>query len=211
MVIFNELRITEDATCLVVDCEIENVDVYANMYIQSIKLEYYKNFSVVSMPSEKAYVLYEKGENETAKRGKRITMKDTKLPETLFDIDTFEDGLFYVVVTCGGDPLPQVAYMPCTYDDNVKVGVVLDWASVYKRGMRYVASIYGVCGNPNFCEDPNGFEDFIILWNSLKLAIETCNWPLVSELWDKFLNAPYSLTPAITTITGRSSGCGCGR
>ena len=210
MVIFNELRIKEDGACLIVDCEIENVDVYAGMYIDSIYIDYYKNTSSVSMPSGKAFLLWENKTSDTSIRNRRVSMPVSDLARTQFGISRFDDGLFYVIVNCGGTPSSDIRYYPCGADDPKRIGVVLDWRAFYQRGMSYVNSIVGACGSRNFCDSPDGFEDFIILWNALKLAISTCDWMLVKDLWEKFLKAPYSASGGSVTPV-RPSGCGCGR
>lgn len=209
MVIFNELRIKEDGSCLVIDCEVENVDVYANMYIQKIYLEYYKKTSAASMPGENAFLVYENTLPDKSVRGKRVTLSVNALRFTHFGISSFDDGLFYVIVECGGEPLPEVSYMPCTYDDVRAIGVILDWKSFYTRGMQYVSALYGACGQKNFCDYPAGFEDFIILWNSLKLAINTCNWDLVASIWDRILALPEDVVSSGATHIPVSGGCGC--
>lgn len=208
MVTFNELRISEDRKCLIVDCEIENIDVYANMYIQSIYLEYYQNATAAGMPSEKAYLMYENTSEDATVKGKRLRLSSEALPLTGFNISSFDDGLFYVIVNCGGDLPASVTYLPCGYDETTRIGVIIDWKSFYNKGMQFVAGLYGGgCSSGQFCESPESFEDFLILWNALKLAISTCNWDLVNELWRRFLRAPLGSTKVSSII--RSSGCGC--
>ncbi len=203
MVIFNELRITEDAKCMVIDFEIEKVDVYKPMYIQSVYLEYYKNANAVSMPSGKAYCLYEnKGEDRNV-RAMRLNFPVDGLRNTDLGVTTFVNGLFYVIVNCGGEPASIVGYMPCTYDDTRRIGAILDWKAFYDRGMAYISSLFGPCSS---CPDYTDFEHFAVLWEALKMAISTCDWNLVSELWDKFLLTPEA--KAGETVVTRS-GCGC--
>ena len=69
MVTFNELRICEDGNYLIVDCEIDNVDVYKDMYIQNIYLEHYKDASALGMPGENAYLLYENKCDDASVKG----------------------------------------------------------------------------------------------------------------------------------------------
>ena len=210
MVIFNELRIAEDGGCLIVDCEIENVDLYKNMYIESICIDYYKNTSAVSMPSDKAFLVYENKTGDTTVRAKRVSMSVNSLARSEFGISSFDDGLFYVIVTCAGVPGSDIVNYPCGTDNPQRIGVIIDWRAFYQRGMNYVGAILGTCRKTNWCDSPDGFEDFIILWNALKLAIDTCDWTLVKDLWDKFLKAPFSIG-ASTPSAGRTGGCGCGR
>lgn len=210
MVTFNELRISEDGSCLIVDCGIEGVDIYKNMYIKDIWIDYYKNTTAASMPSEKAYCIFENDTDDKTRNHVRVSMQKSQLQLTKFGISSFEGGLFYVIVHCDGDLLTSVANLPCGYDETTKIGVIIDWRSFYERGMQYVSALYGACGQKNFCEYPAGFEDFIILWNSLKLAINTCNWDLVKTIWERILNLPENV---IASGDGGyipvSSGCGC--
>lgn len=205
MVIFNELRITEDGNCIIVDCEVENVDVYANMYIQSIYLEYYENASAASMPSSKAYRLYENLDADTTVKGKRLVFSKDLLGLTNMGITDFDGGLFYVIVNCDGELPASASSMPCGYDNTTDIGAILDWRVFYTRGMSWVASIVSGCGEPNFCENPTGFEDFVLLWNALKLALSTCNWDMVTELWKRFLRVSLGGSAANAV----SGGCGC--
>ena len=206
MVRFNELRITEDRKCLIVDCEIEQIGLYADMYIDEIRLDYYKNVDSSGLPTTKSYQMWQYQDGSPKMRGVRVSMFDTALSETEFGVDTFKDGLFYVTVICGGDLKMTVhgSELPCGTDNNVDIQAVIDWKGFYERGMQFISSMYG-CGADK-CEIPAGFEDFILLWNALKTAIAVCDWPLVSKLWDRILRSR-----AYNKTVGLSGGCGCGR
>ena len=207
MVTFNELRICEDGSYLIVDCEIDNVDVFKNMYIQSIYLEHYKNASSVGMPGDNAYKLYENRYDDATVKSKRVTLSVNDLRFTKFGITSFSGEMFYVVVICGGEPTGEITYMPCGAEDPKTIGVVIDWNLFYSRGMGYIASLFDDCGNP--CQPTDEFEHFIILWNAIRLAIETCDWELVKDLWDKFRLAKGTRGDSVTgKVFG---GCGCGR
>jgi len=210
MIRFNELRITGDGECLVVDCEIEPIGLYSNMYIDEIRLDYYKNVDSSGLPTTKSFCMYKDGDAETTGlRGVRVSMLDSKLPDTQLGVDTFKNGLFYVTVICdvaAGAPAPTVnaAMLPCGTDDAVNSQAVIDWRGFYERGMQYISSMYG-CGADK-CEIPAGFEDFILLWNALKAAIAACDWPLVSKLWDRIMRSGHAGSSALG-----GNVCGCGR
>lgn len=210
MVTFNELRICEDGNYVIVDCEIDNVDVYKDMYIQNIYLEHYKNASSVGMPSDKAILLYENKYNDATVKGKRevLWVNDPRLKD--MGVSSFDGELFYAIIECGGDLGSAVAYMPCGADDTRAVGAIPDWNLFYRRGMGYIASLFDDCGNP--CQPTDEFEHFILLWNALRLAIETCDWETVKDLWDKFRLAKGDKTSGGQSVfSSRMSGCGCGR
>lgn len=206
MVIFNDLRITEDKECLIVDCYIEDIDGYDGMYIDSIDIDYYKNVTEDCQPSEHAINLYTHEDGETF-RALRKTLKRSDIVGKDFGTETFDGGLFFVVVRCDGNPtnLEVLAQYSCTMDNTVDIGVIIDWQRIYEQGMGYAAKLAYGCDNP--CDSPVGFEQFIIYWYALQLAISTCDWPQVRKLWPKFLRAFGGGNASSTS----SSGCGCKR
>jgi len=204
MVLFNELRITEDRKCLIVDCEVDRVDLYSNMYIDSIYIEYYKNSPVSGMPSDKAYILYENSSSDNTVKSVIRSMDIAALKSSDMGIDSFRDGLFYVIVKCDGELGTVPSGMPCGYDNVTDIAVILDWKSFYERGMNFVSSMFNNCGDK--CAVPAGFEQFVLLWNALKLAISVCDWDAVNMLWDNIIGTGgYGQTNALVF------GCGCGR
>ena len=205
MITFNELRISDERDCLIIDIEVERVDVFKDMYIDSIYLEYYKNASVMDMPGPKSVLVYANENENPSVKAKRIYYRLDSYDSAKMGVSSFDNGLFYVIVNVGGTPTSQVAYMPCGTDEPKRIGAILDWKAFYERGMQYVNSLLNGC-NP--CPDLTGFEHFAVLWNALKMAIATCDWRLVSDLWNKFLLAPSDTSITINTRTG-SSGCGC--
>lgn len=204
MVTFNELRISDDRNCLIIDCEVERVDIYKNMYIKSVYLEYYKNANAASMPSSKAVCIYDNNTDATSVKALRISYSVSALARSEFGITNFDNGLFYVIVNCDGTLDKSIANYPCGYDETTDIGAILDWRAFYTRGMQYVTSLFNGC-NP--CPELTGFEHFAVLWNALKMALSTCDWNLVSDLWDKFLMSPSNFF-GVSSGTG-SSGCGC--
>ena len=207
MVIFNDLRITEEKDCLIVDCYIEDIDGYDGMYIDSIYVEYYKNVTDDGVPSDKAIAIYQKGENDVGQTGMRVSLKSSQLNKKTFGTDTFDEGLFFVTVTCDGTPKnPAILESySCGADNTVDVGVAIDWHSVYTLGMGHAAKLAYGCTDP--CDVPAGFESFVLYWYALQLAISTCDWPLVRKLWDKFMRSIKGVGHGMTL----SSGCGCNR
>ena len=207
MVTFNELRIADDRKCLIIDFQVERVDVFKDMYVEAVYLEYYKNANPTGVPGEKAVVVWENTNDDNTIKAKRLYYRLKQTDAATMGVQTFDNGLFYVIVKCAGTPGYQIFNMPCGSDNCFRIGAIIDWKAFYTRGMQYVNSLFNGC-NP--CPDLTGFEHFAGLWNALKMAISTCDWNLVSDLWNKFLLAPADVS--ITgSITPKSSGCGCGR
>lgn len=205
MVIFNELRISDDRSCLIIDCAIDKVSVYSDMYIQSIYLEYYRNAHSASMPGEKAYLLYENTGNDKKVRSKKIIFRQAELGLTQFGIEDFDGGLFYVVVSCDGDMPATVSCLPCDMDSTVDIGAIVDWRSFYQNGMQLISSMFGPCSDP--CASNDAFEHYILLWNALKLALSTCDWTFVTDLWGRLTNYPADSSGGSAFSVSRICGC----
>ena len=206
MVNFNELRIADDRKCLIIDFEVERVDVFKDKYVEAVYLEYYKNANPVGVPGEKAVTVWENARNDNTIKSKRIYYRLKQEDATKMGVTTFDNGLFYVIVKCAGEPGYQITNMPCGSDNPYQIGAILDWKAFYNRGMQYVNSLFNGC-NP--CPDLTSFEHFAVLWNALKMALSTCDWNLVSDLWGKFLLAPNNSAFVPSSATPKSSGCGC--
>ena len=202
MVLFNDLRISDDGSCLVIDCRVEDIGGYEGMYIDTIHVDYYKNVTDFGIPSDKAIKVYEKPANSNGEVAVRVTVLKSGLPDT-FGTKEFLGGLFFVTVACDGTPrnASVLASSPCGFDNTVDVGVILDWSVIYRNGMAYASKLAYGCGDP--CDIPGGFESFILYWNALRLAIETCDWPLVVRLWDKVIGAAGGSSARLP------AGCGC--
>ena len=204
MVIFNELRITDDKTALIVDCMVEGLDIYENMYIESIYLDYYKNCGTIGVPSENAICLFDnKGESaDQTVKAKRIRKLASELPES-FGTTKYDDGLFYVIVTCNGNLPAEAALFACRTDDVVDVGIVLDWYNLYKKGMSYVSYLASGCNDP--CADTSSFQQFVFIWHALNAAIASKDYHQLCKIWEKFIRASIPITSTNTITTG----CGC--
>lgn len=198
MVKFDELRISDCGNYLTIECHIENYDVYSEMYINTVYLEYYKNRGSVGVPSEHSLLVFENN-NETPSdvRAVRVRVALSDLPSD-FGTNVFEGGLFYVYVNCDGNLPAEVSTMHCSFDNTQAVGIIVDWKALYKQIMPYVAKLSQSC-NP--CDSPSGFEHMILLWNAFKFAVDTCDWVQIDRIWGELMG---------TATTGHvSSGCGC--
>lgn len=183
MITFNELRISDDKQTMYVECAIEAASIYANCYIENIYIDYYKNVSTYGVPSEKAINVYsdEGGEKSESVVRKCVTPSDfgEDWPES------FDKGIFYVIVDCSGTIDSSVSTLSCGYDVMRDTGIVIDWKKLYDAGMQFVSKY--VNGNGNDCAPKDGFDNFIILWNSLKLSIDAMDYPMMEKTWDRIM------------------------
>lgn len=201
MVVFNELRLSDDKKKLIVDCFIENLNIYSNMYIKEIAVDYYKNVETSGDPSEHAITIYSNTGNDTSVKAVSVCLKEEDLTSS-FGTTHFEGGLFYVFVICDGTPAASVASLPCGYDEDTEIGIVPDWELLYEIGMKYIMNMASSCFDK--CTDESPFMHFILLWNSLKMALSTCEYNVLEKIWDMILRT-YRRDGTTMVV----NGCGC--
>lgn len=203
MILFNELRMTDDKSRLIIDCHIEGLDIYKDMYIKNIYVDYYGNREV-TLPSARCVKVYENADDEgnpvTTVQAVRVNLDLSDAVRKQFIISTFAGGLFYVTVECDGTVPATVSTMPCGYDTSVDYGVIVDWEMLYTLGMRHATTYNFGCGA---CGDDD-FETFVLMWNSIKLAVQSCDFTVMERFWEKFIRAF-----AVTDTAVTSSVCGC--
>ena len=201
MITFDDLRISEDKKNLSVLCHISDYEIYDNMYISAVYLEYYKNRGTIGVPSANAIKIYENTQSSTSVRSLSLSVPDSVLADGSHGVSTFDKEMFYIYVMCDGTLPPEVATMGCGYDETTKVGIVIDWLMVYQMGMGFVNRMARDCGNgAGNCDLPEDFEHYILVWNALKLAVETSDWTQMEKLW-----------PVLTHsgMVAPFSNCGC--
>ena len=203
MVIFSDLRINDNKDKIFVDCYIEDLDAYEQMYIKDIYIYYYKNASTVDgtpLDYAKAFKLYDATVSGTGARAVSTTFTLAEMESVQnFGTSNFNGGLFYVMVTCDGTLGDTSGYAEGA-DATVDIGIILDWAMLYQKGMSYVSMF----GQGNVCNFPQGYDLFLLLWFGLKLALETYDYARIAQLWEKFLR-----TMAFGGTNVLATGCGC--
>lgn len=200
MVIFNELRICDDGNKLIIDVSIDSASVYDNMYIKGISVIWYKDMSASASLSS-GDIVYQNTVPDITVRNKRLTVNANELLHVLqTNNNSFKGGLVYVLVECDGTLPASISTYPCGADEKIKIAAAPDWKTVYSMGMGYVYDLFDDCSKQ--CKSMGGFENFVLLWNALKLAIAACDWDTVSSIWDKL-----NFVPSASGVV--SSGCGC--
>lgn len=179
MITFSNLSISADRSVLNISCSGT-----AQEQIAAIYVEYFKNYSSTG-PSEKAYKI----EYAVGSRPSTVTLALTDDILEGMGTDTFIDGLFYVYVQYYelGDSVL-----------NTVIGIVLDWEKVYVEAMSYLKMLATDCGT---CKDNQELIDFILRWEALKLAIDTCDWDTLHCLWSQLFNHG----------SVEIADCGCGK
>ena len=218
VITFNDLRFSDDLKTLRIDVEVDEDKLPSEISYISIKkiyLEYYKNRTATLTPSEDMSILVWQDESDGSTPVHRVPLVGDYygVPESVLDTKligtrTFKDGLFYVYVEfvyLEGSGSGSGSGNGVSEDDiemECAVGAVIDWHSIYQKGMAAVSKLAKSC-NKDACELPVFLEQFIIVWHAFFLAVEARDFDMVDRLWGRFLNvSPGALSSG--------SPCNCG-
>ena len=190
MLIFDQLRLSDDATKLYINVHVNKADYFKDIYLDNIKIMTANKVSETNpeVPTEDCIFTHTFGDN----------IKEAALVLTVNDFLTLKQSdmsrtLFFVYVKCKGT---VGACVPCRLDELTTLGVTFDEKLLYQRVMDYTKSL------ADDCKIPIGFTDFILLWNAFKASIETEHYIPAIKFWNQLFDVD-----TIGNITYK--GCGC--
>ena len=162
MILFDQLRISDDGKRLYINLHVNNAEYFQNIYLDSLIVTTADKVSETSphLPSEDYIYKKEFTGNE---RKADLVLQPVDMNEK-FSKSSFSSDLFFVYVKVKGTPDPCT---PCRLDEEITLGVTFDESLLYQKVMQYTKSL------ADDCTIPVGFIDFILLWNAFKASIET--------------------------------------
>ena len=190
MLIFDQLRLSDDATRLYINVRVNKADYFKDIYLDNIKIMTADKVSETNpeVPTEDCIFTHTFGDN----------VKEAALVLTVNDFLILKQSdmsrtLFFVYVKCKGT---VGACVPCRLDELTTLGVTFDEKLLYQRVMDYTKFL------ADNCKIPVGFTDFILLWNAFKASIETEHYISAIKFWNQLFDVD-----TIGNITYK--GCGC--
>lgn len=202
MIIFDQLRISDDGKRMYINAHVNKADYFENVYIDSICITTADKVSETApeLPTFD-YIYLSKAEDNTKEINLVLEASDlSKTWETdakarAFNKEDMSNTLFFVYIRCIGTPAIN---SPCRLDESITLGVTFDENMLYQKVMNYTKELI------TDCTIPSEFIDFILLWNAFKAAIETEHY--ISAI--KFYNALFDIinTGCHNTII---RGCNC--
>lgn len=190
MLIFDQLRLSDDATKLYINVHVNKADYFKDIYLDNIKIMTADKVSETNpeVPTEDCIFTHTFGDN----------VKEAALVLTVNDFLTLKQSdmsrtLFFVYVKCKGT---VGACVPCRLDELTTLGVTFDEKLLYQRVMDYTKSL------ADDCKIPVGFTDFILLWNAFKASIETEHYIPAIKFWNQLFDVG-------TTGNITYKGCRC--
>lgn len=204
MIIFDQLRISDDGRKMYINAHVNKADYFDNAYIDSITIMTSDKVLETAPGTPTSDYIYTKkiegNEKEinlvlTANDFTRTWEKDPKAMP--FKQGDMSRTLFFVYIKCKWEGTPGEC-IPCTLDEETTLGVTFDENMLYQRVMDYTKDLL------DECKIPIAFMDFILLWNAFKASIETEHYiPAI-----KFFNMLFGIVDA-SGHKGIIKGCGC--
>ena len=215
MVIFDRLNISKDGKKLDLKVHVNEAEGFDNVYLDKIliitkdnmsetyttfpvdKSIYYKKISSELNLKEISLVLgkpdFDEAFNNTDSEGEPINpnLPTARLP---YEKASLSGELFFVFIECKGIPDECV---PCPLQVNPVAEPVFDKSLLYQKVMDYTRELAADC------TIPQGFTDFILLWNAYKASVETGHYK--DAIW--YYNRLFSNTNDPIGTGGRKCGC----
>lgn len=163
MLQFNSLKITQDKKHLIIDVQVQPLDYYENVVIDSIVIDTQNTFTELG-PSSKPLMT--------------INCGGVKRYVDYIDIDTIADNLFFVYAITSGEPADNT---PCGMTDPYVLGVTYDKQPFYIQGMN-------LFGELNGCEPARNFIDYILQQQAFNISLETGNYNTAINYWNSFFD-----------------------
>ncbi len=171
MVIFDQLRISDDGKRMYINAHVNKADYFNDIYIDSIVIQTADKVSETDPGLPTSDYVYIKKAEENAKE-LNLVLEASDLsrswesdPKAIaFGRGDMSKTLFFVYIKCKGTP---GSCTPCRLDEETTLGVVFDENVLHQRVMDYTKELVADCNVPT------AFIDFILLWNAFKSAIET--------------------------------------
>ena len=171
MIIFDQLRISDDGKRLYINAHVNKADYFNDVYIDSIVIQTADKVSETDPGLPTSDYVYIKKAEENAKE-LNLVLEASDLSRSwesdpnaiAFGRGDMSKTLFFVYIKCKGTP---GSCTPCRLDEETTLGVVFDENVLHQKVMDYTKELVADCSVPS------AFIDFILLWNAFKSAIET--------------------------------------
>ena len=192
MILFDQLRISDDGKRLYINLHVNGADYFRNIYLDSLTIMPADKVSETNPNAPTSDYIYTKtftGNQKTAD----LVLQPTDFELTYKKTD-FSGELFFVYVKAKGVP---DSCTPCGMDEEITVAVVFDSRLLHHRVMDYSHEL------ADNCDIPMGFTDFILKWHAFESAIENCLWGTAIKFWKMMFDSKGGNPFA------RTKRCGC--
>lgn len=163
MINFNELRITPDAKFLIIDVQVDPLDYYKDVYLDTIVVYTQQQYSSLGPSGTPIFTKPCEG------------MKHYR---TVIDIDSISNNIFFVEVLTTGDASEDA---PCGMSTTPKLGITYNKYPIYQQGMKMLR-------NMDNCEPNGDVINYILQQKAFDLSLKTGDYDKAKQYWDIFFN-----------------------
>lgn len=191
MVLFDLLKVSDDGKRLYIDFHVNRAEYFKDIYLDSITIMTADKVSETDPVTPTAEYIYKKvyddGQKEDA-----LVLGPMNMNENFKPCD-FSHDLLFVYVKVKGTPDPCT---PCTLDEEWTLGVTFDENLLHQKVLGYTSEML------KDCNVPQGFTDFILLWQAFKSSVESEHYIMAYRFWQMLFDK------TVGTL-GSTKGCGC--
>ena len=196
MVIFDQLRISDNGKLMLVNFHVNKAEYFKYIFLESLTImtaDQVSETDPLTFSTQYVYrVDFEEGMKEY-----NVALQPTDFNEN-FTKSNFSSDLFFVYVKCKDAPI--IGCPPCRLDELTTLGVTFDEAMLHQKVLGYTNELVADC------VVPQGFTDFILLWQAFKSAIEAEHYIMAIKYW-RMLFEDYGIGSG--EYIGNKSNCGC--
>jgi hypothetical protein len=194
MVIIEQLRISDNGERLYLDVHVNKASYFDNIYLDKIYIATADQVSEADPLSPGNEYIYEYTVEGNIKELHAVLTP--AMMNEHFDKCSFSEDLLFVYIVCKGS---VGECTPCRLDELTTLGVTFDEALLHQQVLAYTQQLAADC------TVPQGFTDFILLWQAFKSAIETEHYIPAIKYW----NMLFDNHAGSGGYIGNKGDCGC--
>lgn len=194
MVIFDQLRISDDGRMFYLDVHVNKADYFDDIYLDKILIATSGQVSEtdpLSPGNSYVYCLEIPGSEKEI----HLALQPVDFNEYFTGSD-FSSELFFVYVICKGT---VGECTPCRLDELTTLGVTFDYGKLYQQVMGFTKQL------ADDCNIPDGFIDLMLTFGAFKASVETEHYVPAIKFYKQLFEGGHGMTPYSAT----SKPCGC--
>lgn len=194
MLQFNELRLTADNKCLIIDAQVEDISYFDNVKIDSILIDTQDTWSP-NGPSDKATTVYSQNGGTALDILEDSTGRHVRVEVKSPLITPAANNMYFVYVVADVSNAPEASLAPCECNKEIIIGTVVNLYTLYTILMGGIKEL------GNTCEIPSTFINAFLRQQAIDACIKAGNYPLAIKYWKAFFLGTEKLYI--------SKSCGC--
>ena len=175
MVIFDQLRISDNGSRMYIDVHVNAAKPFSNVYLDKIVIMTADKVSETApeVPLKDGdgkytdYIYYAEFNDGLKEASLVLTPNDFNIGFTKANLS---NDLFFVYIKCKRNGVPSDCCIPCRLDEETTLGITFDEKLLHQKVMGYTKDLV------QDCSVPHAFIDFILRWNAFKSSVETEHW-----------------------------------